>query len=100
MAKLYPPNINGTIPAFYSDTINGTTTMVVPFSMNKAVGFKEIEGIEVKIKSLNGTLIGVCPSSYIKHTYNDWPSYTEKVYGHKSFTDALMTFAKFIEKNR
>jgi len=65
MAKLYPPNINGTIPAFYSDTINGTTTMVVPFSMNKAVGFKEIEGIEVKIKSLNGTLIGVCPSSYI-----------------------------------
>ena len=42
----------------------------------------------------------ICPSSYIKHTYNDWPSYIEKVYGHKNFTDALMTFAKFIEKNR
>ena len=42
----------------------------------------------------------ICPSSYIKHTYNDWPSYTEKVYGHNSFTDALMTFVKFIEKNR
>lgn len=42
----------------------------------------------------------ICPSSYIKHTYNNWPSYTEKVYGHKSFTDALMAFVKFIEKNR
>ena len=42
----------------------------------------------------------ICPSSYIKHTYNDWPSYNEKVYGHKNFTDALMAFSKFIEKNR
>ena len=44
----------------------------------------------------------ICPSSYIKHTYNDWPSYTytEKVYGHKNFIDALMAFVKFIEKNR
>lgn len=42
----------------------------------------------------------ICPSSYIKHTYNDWPSYIEKVYGHKSFTKALIAFSKFIEKNR
>ena len=42
----------------------------------------------------------ICPSSYIKHTYNDWPSYTEKVYGYKNFIDALMAFVKFIEKNR
>jgi hypothetical protein len=38
MAKLYPPNIEGTIPAFA--TTNGTTTLVVPFSLNKAVSAK------------------------------------------------------------
>ena len=36
MAKLYPPQINGTIPAFYNDK-EGATMMVVPFSMNRAV---------------------------------------------------------------
>ena len=44
MAKLYPPQINGTIPAFYSNIKKGTTDMVVPFSMNRAVSFAEING--------------------------------------------------------
>lgn len=48
MAKLYPPNIKGVIPAFYG------TTLVVPFSMNKAVSEKEISGFEVKIKTISG----------------------------------------------
>ena len=65
MAKLYPPQINGTIPAFYSDHIKGTTEMVVPFSMNRAVSLYEVKGMELKIKSLNGTLIGVVESSFI-----------------------------------
>jgi hypothetical protein len=35
MAQLFPPIVNGTIPAFYS---NGTVTNItVPFSMNRAV---------------------------------------------------------------
>ena len=45
----------------------------------------------------------ICPSSYVKHTYNNryyTYSYTDKVYGHKNFNDALMAFVKFIEKNR
>ena len=62
MAKLYPPYINGTIPAFYSDANQGTK-IKVPFSMNKAVGVSEIKGIMLKIKSLNGTLKGVVRSS-------------------------------------
>ena len=38
MSRLYPPNIEGTIPAFcYDKGEEGTTIIVVPFSMNRAV---------------------------------------------------------------
>lgn len=47
MAKLYPPHIEGTIPAFTGATI------VVPFSMNQAVGEKEIKALTIKIKKVN-----------------------------------------------
>lgn len=47
MAKLYPPHIEGTIPAFYG------TTLVVPFSMNQAVGATEVKNIVLKIKKVN-----------------------------------------------
>ena len=63
MAKLYPPQINGTIPAFYTNRTNGTTNMVVPFSMNKAVSYFEISGFVLKIKTLNGSLIGTVPQT-------------------------------------
>ena len=65
MAKLYPPNINGTIPAFYTNYDQGTTKIVVPFSMNRAVSIYEISAMMLKIKSLNGTLIGVVRSSLL-----------------------------------
>lgn len=47
MAKLYPPNIEGTIPAFTG------TTLVVPFSMNRAVSVSEIKTITVKVKKVS-----------------------------------------------
>ena len=47
MAKLYPPNIEGTIPAFTG------TTLVVPFSMNLAVGESEVKAIVIKVKKVN-----------------------------------------------
>lgn len=46
MAKLYPPYLEGTIPAFYGDSIT------VPFSMNRAVGKDEIRGFSLLIKSI------------------------------------------------
>ena len=52
MAKLYPPNINGTIPAFCND--NGTVLITVPFSMNKAVSKSEVGGFALKIKTVSG----------------------------------------------
>ena len=55
MAKLYPPIIGGTIPAFYTE---GTTTkIVVPFSMNKAVGKSEVFGFSLKVKYVDGNVI-------------------------------------------
>ena len=47
MAKLYPPHIEGTIPAFTG------ATLVVPFSMNRAVGAKEVYGMVLKVKKVN-----------------------------------------------
>lgn len=47
MAKLYPPHIEGTIPAFYG------ATLVVPFSMNQAVGASEVHNMVIKIKKAN-----------------------------------------------
>ena len=43
MAKLNPPNIEGSIPAFTG------TTIVVPFSMNRSVGQKEVSGMRLKM---------------------------------------------------
>ena len=38
MSKLFPPILEGTIPAFYSE--NGIVKITIPFSMNKAVSNK------------------------------------------------------------
>ena len=49
--KLYPPYIEGTIPAFYKDS-RGTVTLTVPFSMNRAVNVNEVVGFQAKIKTV------------------------------------------------
>ena len=46
---LYPPVIEGTIPAFTG------TVLTVPFSMNKGVGKGEIIGFSLKLKTIQGT---------------------------------------------
>ena len=53
MAKrLYPPQLDGTLPAFTGATV------VVPFAMNKAVSLSEVTGFRLKIKTtLNDILI-------------------------------------------
>jgi hypothetical protein len=47
--KLYPPIIEGTIPAFYGDEI------IVPYSMNKVVSYSEIAGFSLKIKTVQNS---------------------------------------------
>jgi hypothetical protein len=46
MAKLYPPYLEGTIPAFYGGSIT------VPFTMNRAVGKNEIIGFSLLVKTI------------------------------------------------
>lgn len=54
MAKLYPPHINGTIPAFDGDS----NMLSIPFSFNKAVSKNEVYGVVLKLKTAQGrTLI-------------------------------------------
>ena len=50
--KLYPPIIEGALPAFF-----GTDTLSVPFSMNRAVGASEVAGFYLKIKTVSGSFI-------------------------------------------
>ena len=56
MAKLFPPIIEGSIPAFYTE--NGTSILTVPFSMNRAVSPAQVSNIIMKIKTVqNNTYI-------------------------------------------
>ena len=45
-SKLYPPVIEGTIPAFYG------TVLTVPFVMNKSVSASEFSGFSLKMKTI------------------------------------------------
>jgi hypothetical protein len=46
MAKLYPPYVEGTIPAFYG------AVLTVPFSMNKSESIKNVSGMHLKVKTV------------------------------------------------
>ena len=56
MAKLYPPYLDGTVPSFYSvmdvSGVNSTTHITIPFSLNKTVGYADISGFALKIKTI------------------------------------------------
>ena len=47
MIKLYPPYIEGSIPAFYGNVIT------IPYVMNKTVGYKDISGFVLKINNIS-----------------------------------------------
>lgn len=53
MSKLYPPIIEETLPAFYSE--NGVVKFTIPFSMNRAVPYSQIGGFELKIKTVQNS---------------------------------------------
>ena len=53
MAKLYPPNLGGTVPAFYDNLL------AIPYIMNKTVGRNEISGFNLIVKTVaNSKLLG------------------------------------------
>lgn len=58
MAKLFPPLIEGVIPAFYSDydaNGKGMVKITIPFSMNRAVSPIQIGGFALKIKTVQSS---------------------------------------------
>ncbi len=58
MAKLYPPYLEGTLPAF-SLTTQGNGVLSIPFVINKAVNYTEIFSAKIKIKTVqNDVLLG------------------------------------------
>ena len=68
MAKLYPPLIEGTIPAFYRDSVT------IPFSMNKTVSKDNIAGFALKIKTVqNNIQLGVLKGKISKEIDLDIP---------------------------
>lgn len=67
--RLYPPYIEGTIPAFYGTVgMNASDVeyrLTVPFSMNKGVGIKEINGFRVRIKNIQSNNIVAEITKYV-----------------------------------
>lgn len=57
MAKLYPPIISGTLPAFYLENSNldRSINITVPFTMNRAVSAAQIKGFALKIKTVQNS---------------------------------------------
>lgn len=62
--KLYPPVLERTIPAFYTNSEG--TVITVPFSMNRAVSLNQVQGYELKIKAVqdNSTWAPITLSYY------------------------------------
>lgn len=81
MPKLYPPNLEGILPAFYG------TALVIPFSMNKAVSINEVQSILIKIKTVqNNSFIYsgetenfMLSTSYCEATFNIKTSEESKI---------------------
>ena len=61
--KLFPPQIEGTIPAFYGNELK------VPFIMNKTVSPSEIAGFQIKIKSIHNDKL-IHTSSCLEGNYD------------------------------
>ena len=56
--KLYPPIIDGVLPAFYlnydsSQSFLKTTTITVPFTMNNAVSEVQIKGFSLRLRTVS-----------------------------------------------
>lgn len=67
---LYPPQIEGTIPALQKGK-----DLVVPFIMNKTVGWNEIKGFIIKIKNIQNNEVITTAKTY--NNTNDYPGYSK-----------------------
>jgi hypothetical protein len=76
MSKLYPPEIGGTIPAFYDDGTD-IVKLSVPFIMNKTVSEVDVSGFALIIRTVaNSKLIATLRVD----TPTDWDFKKNEVY--------------------
>jgi hypothetical protein len=68
MSKLYPPIIEETLPAFYSE--NGVVKFTIPFSMNRAVSYSQIGGFELRIKTVQNNTYLYTAETYKPTNYS------------------------------
>ena len=74
MAKLYPPNIAGTLPSFYIPD-KGTATLVVPFSMNKTVSVNQVRDMSLRIKTTNTDILYGVVETNLQNGIGYWNKY-------------------------
>lgn len=78
MAKLFPPLIEGSIPAFYSN--EGTVQITVPFSMNRAVNKNQVSGFVIKVKTVQSSTYLFTIQNTNSNTFNmedsPWVTFT------------------------
>lgn len=89
--KLYPPQINGTLPAFYKNYNPDTglctgAEITIPYSMNQSVSEKGFDGFVLKMKTVQtGTYLFSPIYSYTYDVENNTvsffiePAYAEKI---------------------
>ena len=84
--RLFPPNIAGTLPSFYTE-LDGTTRLVVPFSMNQSVSVASVKGFFLRLKrTTTDTLLGILDTQ----TW-DQENLTVTFQLPKKFTDRMTT---------
>jgi hypothetical protein len=54
--KLYPPYIDGKLPAFIY--VEGSTEIAIPFQLNPLVGENDFDSMKLVIRSMSGIQIG------------------------------------------
>lgn len=84
--KLYPPQLEGTLPAFYKtygkldNSVNNEidysdcqgATIIIPFGMNRAVSTTEIKGIHCRIRT-------IATNTYLINKETDIIDYTQNI---------------------
>ena len=86
-SKLLPPFIEGTLPAFYSK--NGTTNLVVPFSMNRGVSRADVLKFALIIKNMQ-------TSTYLSNTPIEVNA-TDEIFNQQYITFDLSSVASKIK---
>ena len=56
MAKLYPPYLEGTLPAFSLDD-KGNGVMTIPFTFNRATNVANVTSAKIKIKTVQNDVL-------------------------------------------